>query len=145
MTVTAIERFGRLDPDQVRQMPRAHARCGTTLLAGFLPALLIAGPLWAVRPELAALIVLVGWTTRAQVGWVLQQYLTTKTPTPQQLEAGLRAGRKILEGQKAGPLRPQSPAERLWRRGLPQMAAGVVAAMYAIEWVYNHLHLWLDW
>lgn len=145
MTVSAIERFGRVDPDQVRQMPRAHPRCGTTLLAGLLPALLIAAPLCALRPELAALIAIVGWTTRAQVGWALQHYLTTKHPTPRQLEAGLRAGRKILEGQGSGPVRPQSPAERLWQRGLLQMVAGVIAAMYVIEWVYERLHLWLDW
>jgi len=145
MTVTAIERFGRLDPDLVRQMPRAHARCGTTLLAGILPALLISASLWPVHPEISAPIAVLGWTMRQPVGWALQQYLTTKPPTPRQLEAGLRAGRAILEAHKKRAHKPQSPAESLWSRGMLQMAAGVVVAMYILGLVYDKLHLWLDW
>ncbi|MCD6351718.1 MAG: DUF1385 domain-containing protein, partial [Armatimonadetes bacterium] len=145
MTVTAIERLGRLTPEEVRRMPRAHPRCGTNLLAAILPTLLIAVPLWPVDPQIATLIAIGGYLARAQIGWALQQFFTTKNPTDAQLEAGLRAGRKILEARKRLALRPQSPAHRLWQRGFPQMAAGVFAAMWVLGWVYEHLHLWLDW
>jgi uncharacterized protein YqhQ len=145
MTVTAIERYGRVETTLVQQMPRAHSRCGTTLLAGLLPAFLIAAPLWTVHPELSALVVVAGWVVRYQVGYVLQQFLTTKRPTQRQLEAAVRAGRKILATQKDMPQVLQSPASRLWQRGFPQMAAGVLAGMWLLEAVYQHLHVWLDW
>ena len=142
MTVTAIERFGRVDPQIVAQMPRAHPRCGTTLLAGFLPALLVGAPLWDVHPEIAALIILVGWLARDKVGWVLQQYLTTKKPTPRQLEAGIRAGQRILA--ERARRRPTSPAHRIWQRGFVQMIAGVLLAMLILGHIYENLHVWLD-
>ncbi len=142
MTVTAIERFGRVDPEIVAQMPRAHPRCGTTLLAGFLPALLVGVPLWSVHPELSALIVIAGWLGREKVGWVLQQYLTTKKPTRRQLEAGIRAGQRIL-AQRAHR-RPTSPAYRIWQRGFPQMIAGVALAIAILGRIYENLHIWLD-
>ncbi|MBC7289653.1 MAG: DUF1385 domain-containing protein, partial [Armatimonadetes bacterium] len=119
MTVAAIEKFGRLDPDLVAQMPRAHPRCGTTLLAGFLPALLVGFPLWDAQPVAAAVIVVAGWLVREKVGYVLQQYLTTKKPSRRQLEAGLRAGQRVLS--KAGRHPPTSPAFRVWQRGFIQM------------------------
>ncbi len=143
MTVTCIEQTGRLDVQQVRYMPRAHHRCGTSLLAGILPVILVAVPLWAVRPELSALVVLVGWMAREQVGYWLQQVFTTKAPTRRQLEAGVRAGQRLLAMADAQP-RALSPAQKLWRRGFPQMAAGAVAGMWALGWVLDHLHLVLE-
>lgn len=145
MTVAAIEQTGRLDPDIVRQMPRAHPRCGTTLLAGILPAVLIAAPLWSTLPEVSTIIVVGGWLARHQLGYILQQLLTTKRPTPAQLQAGIRAGQRLLEAARSTPGRPQSPAGRLWQRGFVQMAIGVLATMWAIRAVYAHLHIWLDW
>ena len=142
MTVTAIERFGRVDPEVVAQMPRAHPRCGTTLLAGFLPALLVGGPLFRVHPEISALVIVLGWLSREKVGWVLQQYLTTKKPSPRQLQAGIRAGQRILA--ERARRRPTSPAFRIWQRGFLQMASGVLLAMWLLGRIYANLHIWLD-
>ena len=60
MTVTCIERFGWLDVDRVKDMPRAHPRCGTSLLAGFLPIFLIAIPIWSIFPPLTPIIIVLG-------------------------------------------------------------------------------------
>jgi hypothetical protein len=145
MTVAAIERFGYLDPEQVKTMPRAHPRCGTTLLAGLLPALLIAAPLGSRHPALAGVVLVGGWLVRRPVGYFLQQYFTTKPPTRKQLEMGLRSGQRILAGLAQGPRPPGSPAQRLWQRGFLQMAAGAILALWVESLVYEHLHLWLDW
>lgn len=144
MTVTCIERLGRLDPEQVRHMPRAHARCGTSLLAGILPVFLVAVPLLSVNKELAALVVIVGWVLRDRTGLVLQQVFTTKPPSRKQLLAGIRAGEKLLSmisHERPGPL---SPAQRLWRRGFPQMAAGAITGMWLLAQLLDNLHVFLD-
>lgn len=144
MTVTCIERLGRLDPDQVPHMPRAHPRCGTSLLAGILPIFLIAVPLLSVNKELAALVVIVGWVLRDRTGLILQQVFTTKPPSRKQLLAGIRAGEKLLALIGRERPRPLSPAQRLWRRGFPQMAAGAVAGMWLLARLLDNLHVFLD-
>jgi len=143
--VHAIERYGYATPELARAMPRSHRRCGTTLLAGILPALLIASPLLYVRPEVAVLVVLLGWLVRYRVGDVIQRYLTTKEPTERQLAAGLQAGRDILDRWRRDPLARVSPMMSFWRRGLVQLLVGMVVAMQLYNWVYQHLYLWLDW
>ena len=143
--VHAIEKYGYPTWEVAKQMPRAHHRCGTTLLAGILPALLIAAPLASVSLVLAVLVILVGWTVRYPVGAAIQQVFTTKEPTDRQLRAGLEAGRLVLERWRRNPYVRISPLQSLWRRGLIQMFAGVIAAMYFFGWIYQHLHIWLDW
>ncbi|MCX7599393.1 MAG: DUF1385 domain-containing protein [Armatimonadetes bacterium] len=144
MTVTCIERLGRIDPDQVRHMPRAHHRCGSSLLAGILPAFLIAVPLLSVNRELAALIVIAGWVLRDRTGMFLQQVFTTKPPSRKQLMAGIRAGERLLAQINHRHPPSLSPAQRLWRRGVPQMVAGAVAGMWILGRVLDNLHLFLD-
>jgi hypothetical protein len=144
MTVTCIERLGYVDVEQVRHMPRAHRRCGTSLLAGVLPALLAGVPLLGVSPELAALVLLVGWVARDQTGYWLQQIFTTKRPTQRQLQAGIAAGQRLLALAGAEPARPMSPVQRLWRRGFPQMAAGAITGAWLLGWLVDHAHLLLD-
>jgi uncharacterized protein YqhQ len=144
MTVTCIERLGRLDPEQVRHMPRAHPRCGTSLLAGVLPIFLIAVPLLSVNKELAALVVIVGWVLRDRTGIFLQQVFTTRPPSRKQLEAGIRAGERLLALMRQERPKPLSPAQRLWRRGFPQMAAGAIAGMWFLGWLLDNIHVFLD-
>ncbi len=142
MVVSAIERTGRLDFDIVAQMPRAHRRCGTTLLAGILPALLIGAPLWAVAPMTAVLISVVGWVVREHTGWALQQYFTTKPPSARQLSVAIAAARR-LASQRNERLRNLPPAVRIWNRGFPQMVAGVGATIWLLSRIYESLHLLL--
>lgn len=142
--VAAIEHFGAIEEDQVVEMPRAHPRCGTVLLFGVLPALLIAYPLLWTNPLAAMVVALVGWMLRYRVGYFIQQYFTTKPPTPRQLKAGMDAGRKLMALYASNPDRRVSVARSIWTRGLPQMIAGVIAGQYLLGLILNHLHVLLD-
>jgi len=143
--VHAIERYGYPTREIAREMPRVHPRCGTTLLAGILPAFLIAAPLLLVAPVLALIVVLLGWSFRYAVGGLIQQYLTTKEPNDKQLAAGLDAGHKLLDDWRRNPHRQPSVVVSLWHRGFVQLLIGVLVGSQLLQWVYQHLHIWLDW
>jgi hypothetical protein len=143
--VAALEQYGDISWDQVVEMPRAHPRCGTVLLFGVLPALLIAYPLLMVNPLAAVVIAALGWMVRYPVGYFIQQNFTTKPPTPRQLRAGMAAGHRLMELWRQQPNLQVSLARNLWIRGLPQMLAGVIIGQSLLGWVFDHLHLWLDW
>ncbi len=143
--VHAIERYGYPPREIAREMPRVHRRCGTTLLAGILPAFLIAAPLLLVRPALAIVVVLLGWTFRYPVGARIQQYLTTKEPSDKQLDAGLEAAYRLLDDWHRNPHRQLSPFVSLWHRGFIQLLTGVLISSQLLQWAYQHLHIWLDW
>lgn len=142
--VAAIEQFGAIEESQVVEMPRAHPRCGTVLLFGVLPGLLIAYPLLWTNPLAAVVVALVGWMLRYRVGYFIQQYFTTKPPTPRQLKAGMDAGRKLMALYTSNPDRRVSVARSIWTRGLPQMIAGVIAGQYLLGLILDHLHIVLD-
>jgi len=142
--VSAIERYGNIEYEQVVDMPRAHPRCGTVLLFGVLPTLLIAYPLLWSNPLAALAVAVVGWMLRYHVGYFIQQNFTTKPPTPRQLAAGVAAGRKLMALYMSDPDRRVSIARGLWTRGLPQMVAGVVIGHYLLQHILDHLHVWLD-
>lgn len=142
--VAAIEAYGQLEYNQVVEMPRAHPRCGTVLLFGILPTMLIAYPLFFSQPFAAVLIAVIGWSLRFHVGYFIQQYFTTKPPTPAQLEAGMRAGSKLMGLWLAEPDRRVSIARNIWTRGLPQMLIGVVIGQYLLGLIYQNMHVWLD-
>jgi len=143
--VHAIELYGYPTREMVREMPRVHPRCGTTLLAGILPAFLVAAPLLLVAPALAVVVVLLGWTFRYPVGALIQQHLTTKEPSDKQLAAGLQAGRQLLDNWYRNPHTDLSPLVSLWHRGFIQLIAGVLIGSQLLGWAYQHLHIWLDW
>lgn len=142
--VAAIEQHGALEFEQVVEMPRAHPRCGTVLLFGVLPALLIAYPLAWSNPLAALGIAVVGWVLRYRVGYFIQQYFTTKPPTPRQLQAGIAAGERLMRLYLENPDRDVSIARNIWTRGLPQMLAGVIIGQQLLGVLLDHLHLWLD-
>ena len=143
--VHAIERHGYASHEAARAMPRSHRRCGTTLLAGVLPAMLIAAPLTVESWPLAIMIVLLGWTFRYPAGHLIQQVFTTKEPSDRQLRTALEAGRLLLERWRRSPSQPIPPLQSLWRRGLVQMFAGVITGTFVLGQLYDHVHLILDW
>lgn len=146
MTVHAIEHFGVQGwQEHVEAMPRAHLRCGSNLLSGILPALLLGAPLLAVAPPVALLVALGGWYTRRRLGFFLQNYFTTKPPSRRQREAGIAAGESVLRQWLADPAPTMSRARAMWLRGMPQMVMGVAAAVWILEPLVQRLHLWLDW
>ena len=142
--VTAIEHFGHLRYEDVVEMPRVHPRCGTVLLFGLIPTLLVAYPMWYVHPTAAILVALLGWHFRYHTGYFVQNHFTTKTPTPAQLLAGIRAGQTLLDRWREDPTRQVPWLRSLWIRGIPQMLMGLYIAQLIWGYVYANLHLWLD-
>jgi hypothetical protein len=123
--VNAIEQTGGVDEEVVRRMPPQHLRCGTNLLAAIAPLLLAISPQVRMSGWWLIVLLAVGITFRRQIGWVVQTVFTTKEPSPTQLRTGIESGRTLLERWRTTPWRPDSPLERLWRRGLPQLVVGL--------------------
>ncbi|MFO7947865.1 MAG: DUF1385 domain-containing protein [Armatimonadota bacterium] len=142
--VTTIERYGYATYELAKEMPRVHPRCGTVLLLGILPVLLVAIPLLYIEPIWAVVVAVVGWFLRYHTGFFVQNYFTTKTPTPKQLKAGLQAGNTLLERWRKDPHKKVPWLKSLWIRGIPQMVIGLVAMSRLLGFVYDHLHIWLD-
>ncbi len=142
--IGAIEHFGEPTLERARMMPRAHRRCGSNLLAGLLPLLLLGEPLWRINPLLSIAVVFFGWTFRFHLGFLIQAIFATKEPTNRQLEVGLAAGKKILERWRENAGERIPPLVVLWRRGLVQMFAGMLATFWVFSHLYQYLHLWLD-
>lgn len=142
--IGAIEHFGEPTRERARMMPRAHRRCGTNLLAGLLPLLLLGEPLYRVSPVLAVIVVVLGWQFRYLVGYFIQAIFATKEPTEHQLDMALRSGRNVLEGwrKRAGERVP--PLVSFWRRGMIQMFGGLMLGLWFVNQIYGHLHVWLD-
>ncbi len=142
--IGAIERFGVASEEGARLMPRAHQRCGSNLLAGILPMMLIGVPLLSISTMLGVGVLIVGWGTRYITGYYIQMIFATKEPSDRQLKAGLAAGEKILRLWRENPYRRVSPLRNLWNRGFVQMFFGMIVGMQIAEVIYGHLHLWLD-
>lgn len=144
--VHCLERYHRLDRDLARACPRAHRRCGTTLLAGVLPVLLLSIPLLETGLWSAAAVVLVaGWWFRFPVGAAIQNVFTTREPTPHQLDTAVAAAHDLLIQWRHDPHRHLPLWRSLWVRGFPQMVAGVLVGTQLLRLLSVHLPLWLDW
>ena len=144
--VHCLEHYGVLDWDLARHSPRAHPRCGTTLLAGLLPLPLVALPLVGTSLwPLALLVVVVAWAARYPLGAALQQIFTTREPTDHQLATALQAAALLLYRWRRDPQRRVTLWGALWVRGYPQMVAGVLVAMQVLNFLSLYLPRWLDW
>lgn len=142
--IAAIEHFGAATEESARMMPRAHRRCGSNLLAGILPMMLIGVPLLSINTLLGVGVLIIGWGTRFITGYHIQMIFATKEPSDRQLKAGLAAGEKIMRLWRENPYKRVSPIRNLWNRGFAQMFAGMIVGMNIAEAIYGHLHLWLD-
>ena len=142
--IGAIERFGVATEEAARVMPRAHPRCGSNLLAGVLPMMLIGVPLLSVNTILGVAVMIIGWGTRFVTGYYLQMIFATKKPSDRQLKAGVAAGQKILRLWRENPYRRVSLLRNIWNRGFAQMFFGMIVGLHIAEMIYGHLHLWLD-
>jgi CBS domain-containing protein len=128
--VHALERGEPLHPAILRRMPRVHPRCGTNLIA----AALIFGVISQIAPMLhlgldmtdgaviGAIAALYGWRS---LGSMIQQYITTRTPSEKQLASGIAAAKELEKKyQSTFPRRP-SILRRIWCMGIPQTLLGV--------------------
>lgn len=133
-TVWAIERGLALTPENVAQMPRAHPRCGTNLMAlvGLVTIWLQHLPSFSSGWILFSLIfTFFFWRN---FGTALQEHLTTRPASPKQLASGIKAGRELMEkyqGQQRGVTPPL--VFRLLNSGMLLAFAGVMLGTFAFN------------
>lgn len=142
--IAAIEHYGEPTRERALMMPRAHRRCGSNLLAGLLPLLILGEPLYRISPLLAVVVVVLGWQFRYVVGYFIQAIFATKEPTEHQLQAGLESGKRVLARWREHATDRLPPLVRFWRRGMLQMFSGMLLGLWLINLVFGHLHVWLD-
>ena len=129
-TVWAIERGLELTPENVGQMPRAHPRCGTNLMAlvGLVTILLQHLPSFDDTWILFSLIfTFFFWR---QFGTALQEHLTTRPATRQQLESGIKAGRELMEKYQSQRYAPKPLVFRLLNSGMLLAFAGMMLGTF---------------
>lgn len=120
--VHAMEAGDDLHPEVVRSKPRVHPRCGTNLVvaAGIMSASWHYLRLGEYTPIVAMAMTFFLW--RRVGGWV-QQHVTTRVATPQQIESGIFAGRQLMHRfQQDGPR--GGFGRRIWNMGLLQVLGG---------------------
>ena len=137
-TVWAIERGLDLTPENVAQMPRAHPRCGTNLMA--LVGLVT---IWLQHlPSFDS-----GWILFSLVftfffwrnfGTALQEYLTTRPASPKQLASGIKAGRELMEKYQAGQRATPPLILRLLNSGMLLAFAGMLLGTFAFTLLQDY-------
>lgn len=129
--VHAIERGEPLKPANVVSMPRVHPRCGTNIVAGVILFLMVAQTFSNEIAVLITVFILVfAWRI---IGGYFQYYVTTKPPSPKQVESGIRAGESLLEKYRSNPAHRVGGWRRVWYTGMPQIMIGVSATVTVRE------------
>ena len=67
------------------------------------------------------------------IGGYFQYYVTTKPPSPKQVESGIRAGESLLEKYRSNPAHRVGGWRRVWYTGMPQIMIGVSATVTVRE------------
>ncbi|MEN6371640.1 MAG: DUF1385 domain-containing protein [Armatimonadota bacterium] len=120
--VHTIEAGEPLTPEIVARMPRAHPRCGTNLMAAMAIFVLIADGIGTQAAIVIALIlVFAGWRT---IGYYMQQYITTKPPSPRHIQSGIKSGEELLAKYRREPNKTANGFGRLWNTGILQVGFG---------------------
>ncbi|HEY0074923.1 MAG TPA: DUF1385 domain-containing protein [Abditibacteriaceae bacterium] len=140
-TVWAIERGLPLTPEIVAQMPRAHPRCGTNLMALSVLITIIFQHLPTFDPTVILLTLIFIYFSWRSFGEMLQNYFTTKPATPKQIESGIRAGREVLEKYQDQPHLLPPFGVRLLRSGLIYSALGMMTVM-GLFWALSKVATW---
>lgn len=132
--VHAIERGEPLVPEVVSRMPRVHPRCGTNLAVAASMFMTISQTKWHSDDELrflvALLVTLFFWRS---VGSFVQLYVTTRKPTPRQIQSGIDAGKELLHRYAVSGTEQVSPFLRIWNSGLLHVMFGSFLAYGILE------------
>ncbi|HVF10436.1 MAG TPA: DUF1385 domain-containing protein [Abditibacteriaceae bacterium] len=138
-TVWAIEKGVPLVPEYVAQMPRAHPRCGTNLVAIGGLIQIIFQHLPSLDPSWVLLSLLFVYLTWRNFGQVLQERFTTKPATRRQLESGIRAGEALLKKYQEQPHVTVSFGARLFNSGLVLAVLGMALLLTAFTFLQDYL------
>jgi len=128
-TVWAMERGLELIPENVKQMPRAHPRCGTNLvaLAGLIEIVFQHLPSFDPGTILFALLfIYLFWRN---LGEWLQNWFTTRPANAKQLQSGIDAGLALQQKYQEQPVVVTSFGRRLFNSGLVYSAVGMILTM----------------
>jgi len=137
--VHCIEAGEPLVPEIVSQMPRAHPRCGTNLMAGMALFVLIADGFGTGTAVIIALFVaFIGWRA---VGHLMQQYITTKPPSMKHIQSGIKAGEELLAKYKREPNKNIFGFARLWQIGIIQVAFGFITVISLVAALGDYLKI----
>lgn len=155
MTVHAVEAGEPLTPEAVGRMSRVHPRCGTNLWA--IVALAYAGlnllalallsswgkaytvPIVTLALYGGAIILLI-WRP---VGAWLQEYCTTRPPSPREVASGIHAGRQLMDRYLRTPGLHPTRLQRIWNMGLLQVGVGIVLMGFFLSLLEPRLYvLW---
>ena len=142
-TVWALERGLPLTVENVRQMPRAHPRCGTNLVA--LGGLLSIGiqHLPEISPNWVLLVFIVAFFGWRNLGTFLQNHFMTRPATDAQIEGGIRAANEVMAKYQAQPFATAPLPLRLLNNGMIWSAAGMMAGLFILDgllsWVMSAL------
>lgn len=146
MVVHAIERGERLIPEVVGRMPRVHPRCGTNLAVA---ATLFLGIMtWEsvkdteVRLLIATVTTLTLWRP---LGSLLQFWVTTKPPTPQQLSDGIQSGKQLIEHMESSQRWRPTVFHRIVKSGLLQIFIGAGVVELALFLLYEAFRVPQAW
>lgn len=138
-TVWAIEKGLPLRPEIVKQMPRAHPRCGTNLVALSLMITIIFDHLPSTDSGTVLLALLFVYFAWRSFGTALQNHFTTRPASPKQLESGIKAGRELLEKYQQNPHEMESFSARLLNSGIFYSMAGAIGVTtifgYGMNWL----------
>ena len=132
-TVWALERGLPLTIENVRQMPRAHPRCGTNLVA--LGGLLSIGiqHLPEISPNWILVVFIGAFFCWRSLGTALQTHFMTRPATDQQIEGGIRAANEVMEKYQAQPFAAPPLPLRLLNNGMIWSAAGMVLGLFILD------------
>jgi hypothetical protein len=132
--VHTMEMGEDLVPEVVARKPRVHPRCGTNLVAG---AILLEGLCVTAGfdPVVGLVVTFFLWR---RVGGVLQQYVTTRPATVEQLWSGIAAAQQLMERYQESPPQHVGVLRRVWNMGLAQVLAG-----FTVVWGSYLLVAWL--
>jgi CBS domain-containing protein len=128
-TVWAMERGLELTPENVRQMPRAHPRCGTNLvaLAGLIEIVFQHLPAFDPGTILFALLfIYLFWRS---LGEWLQNWFTTRPANLKQLQSGIKAGTELMQKYQEQPQVVTSFGRRLFNSGLIYSGVGMIGTL----------------
>ncbi len=142
MVVHTIERGEQLHPDIVARMPRVHPRCGTNLAAGMALFFGISLAPWPIDQGLQVFVALIVtiffWRS---FGSFLQFYFTTRPPNRKQIDAGIKAGRELLDKYEKNPVVAPGGLSRLIASGMPWILLGYMVVAYGLEALAQLLNL----
>ena len=129
----ALERGLPLTVENVRQMPRAHPRCGTNLVA--LGGLLSIGiqHLPEITPNWILVVFILAFFGWRNLGTALQNHFMTRPASDKQIEGGIRAAQEVMAKYQAQPFATAPLPLRLLNNGMIWSAAGMVAGLFVLD------------